>query len=83
MIPYVKMVLDLIPDDMKDIAATPAAKYLYQINEQPVALNVETAEMFHSMTVQLYYYLAISVPGCRRQIWKLAHRNADPCTAHQ
>lgn len=49
MIPYVRLVLDSIPKDMVGRAATPAASYLYHINDKnPQYLNTARAETFHS-----------------------------------
>lgn len=78
MVPYVKMVLDSIPDDMKGKAATPAAKYLYQINEQPVALNVDTADMFHLMIMQLYYLAQRGHPDILQAVSFLSSRMQAP-----
>jgi hypothetical protein len=56
MIPYVRMVLDSIPQDMVGRAATPAASYLYHINEEnPEYLDSARAETFHSHVMQLLY----------------------------
>ncbi len=52
---YVESVLKEAPTDMNGESTTPATKHLFEINDKPVALDKETADLFHSMTVKLQF----------------------------
>jgi hypothetical protein len=79
MIPYVKMVLDAIPDNMRGIAVTPAASYLYKVNDDnPVHLDHQTAELFHSLTMQLQYLAQRGRPDILQAVSFLSSRVQKP-----
>jgi hypothetical protein len=81
MVSYVKMVLNGIPDDMRGRAKNPAASYLYKINsDNPRYLDEETADMFHSVTMQLMYLAHRGRPDILLAVSFLASRVHAPDT---
>jgi hypothetical protein len=81
MVSYVKMVLNGVPADMRGKAVNPAASYLYKINQDnPHYLDEETAEMFHSVTMQLMYLAHRGRPDILLAVSFLASRVQKPDT---
>jgi len=78
MVAYVKMVLANIPADMKGKADSPAATWLYHLNENPELLDKETAETFHSMTMQLQYLAQRGRPDILEAVSFLSTRVQAP-----
>jgi uncharacterized protein YbaR (Trm112 family) len=79
MVPYVKMVLASIPDDMRGKAVSPAANYLYKVNDtDPVLLDEEVAEAFHSFTMQLQYLAQRGRPDLLQAVSFLSSRVQQP-----
>jgi hypothetical protein len=52
---YVEDMLDELPSDMDSETATPASNHLFTVNEDPVLLDDETSQMFHTNTVRLLF----------------------------
>ena len=81
MIPYIKMVLAALPSNMRGRAATPAASYLYKINNvNPVYLDEETVDLFHSVTMQLMYLAQRGRPDTLTAVSFLSSRVQQPDT---
>jgi hypothetical protein len=79
MIPYVKMVLESIPEEMKGRATTPSAKYLYQVNNvNPTYLEQDKSELFHSLTMELYYLAQRGRPDILQAVSFLSTRVQKP-----
>jgi hypothetical protein len=79
MIPYVKMVLASVPEDMQGKAVTPAANYLYKVNESnPTYLDTDTTEMFHLLTMQLQYLAQRGCPDILQAVSFLSSRVQQP-----
>jgi hypothetical protein len=79
MMPYIKMVLNALPIDMRGKARTPAGSYLFKINKvNPKYLDQETAEMFHSVTMQLMYLAHRGRPDILLAVSFLTSRTQRP-----
>jgi hypothetical protein len=52
---YIEDMLDELPSDMDGEAATPASDHLFTVNENPVLLDDETSQMFHTNTAKLLF----------------------------
>jgi hypothetical protein len=81
MTPYVKMVLSGLPNDMRGKARTPAGSYIFKTNEEnPVYLDQDAADLFHSVTMQLMYLAHRGRPDILLAVSFLATRTQKPDT---
>ena len=55
MIDYVQGMLDEAPEDIGGEAATPASRYLFEVDEECTKLDAETADLFHHITAKLLF----------------------------
>ena len=53
MFDYIDKMLEALPTNMDSTAATPAAQHLFKVNNNPEALDEDTAQMFHHNTAKL------------------------------
>jgi hypothetical protein len=68
MINYVKNVLHHAPDDMKGESITPAASYLFQINEKLTYLDDERKAVFVTLVMQCLYLSQRARPDIRTAV---------------
>jgi hypothetical protein len=78
MVDYLKSVIAEMPDEMIGTASTPAARHLFQINENPELLDPERAAGFHRMVMQLLYLSQRARPDIRTAISYLCKRTTKP-----
>jgi hypothetical protein len=78
MIDYIKAMLDELPDDMAGEAATPAANHLFTVNEDPVPLNEDNADMFHHHTAKLLFLSKRARPDIQTAVAFLTTRVREP-----
>ena len=80
MIDYVQGMLDEIPDDMNGESATPASKFLFEVNADCDKLDTETADMFHHNTAKLLFLCKRARPGIQTAVAFLCTRVKGPDT---
>jgi hypothetical protein len=82
MIEYITDILDNLPEDMKEEAATPAAEHLFQVDEDgPTLLSSEGgATMFHHNTAKLLFLAKRACPDLQLAVAFLCTRVQTPDT---
>jgi hypothetical protein len=76
---YVQGMLDEIPDDMDGIAATPAPKHIFDVNEiNPVKLDEEKSVMFHHNVAKLLFLYKRAKPDIQTAVAFLCTRFKSP-----
>jgi hypothetical protein len=78
MIDYIKGILHDAPKEMRGSAATPAANHLFQINENPIPLKTEEAEIYVHIVMQLLYLSQRARPDIRTAVSFLCGRLTKP-----
>jgi hypothetical protein len=78
MVDYIKTVIAGMPKDMEGKAKTPAGTHLFKVNENPVLLDSEKAEVFHRIVMQLLYLCQRARPDVRTAIAFLSRRTSAP-----
>jgi hypothetical protein len=79
MIDYIKGILHDVPKEMHGTAATPAANYLFQINEtNPEPLDKDQAETFVHIVMQLLYLSQRARPDIHTAVSFLCGRLTKP-----
>ena len=74
MIDYVKNMLDSLPADMDGEAATPASKFLFEVNEDAEKLDSETGDFFHHNTAKLLFLCKRARPDTQTAVAFLCTR---------
>ena len=64
MINYIKDILDELPEDMNGENTTPAANFLFDVDDDCENLDAETAEFFYHNTAKLLFL-------CKHLKWAL------------
>ena len=80
MMDYVQGILDELPDDMDGESATPAASFLFDIDEECEKLDTETAEFFHHNTAKLLFLCKRARPDIQTAVAFLCTRVKGPDT---
>lgn len=75
---YVRTVIADMPKDMEGTNATPAASNLFAVNQDPVLLSREKADVFHRMVMQLLYLCQRGRPDLQTAISFLCRRTSAP-----
>ena len=79
MFDYIKGVLAGVPDEMnKGTAVTPAAKHLFDVNDDPTQLDDKRREDYHRITMQLQYLSQRARPDLRPAVSFLCKRTTKP-----
>jgi hypothetical protein len=78
MVNYIKTIISEMPKDMKGTAKTPAPSHLFVVNDNPVPLSKEKADVFHRMVMQLLYLCQRGRPDVRTAISFLCRRTNAP-----
>jgi hypothetical protein len=52
---YLEDMIDELPENMGGSASTPAAEYLFQVNEDAEVLSRDDSDLFHSVTAKLLF----------------------------
>jgi hypothetical protein len=74
MIDYIKGILHDAPKEMRGSAATPAANHLFQVNQTPIPLEQNKAEIFVHIVMQLLYLSQRARPDIRTAVSFLCGR---------
>ena len=78
---YIKRLLEEAPEDMKGVAATPAANHLFKINKKnPSYLDNKQADFFHHMVAKLLYLCKRVRPDIMTAVAFLTTRVSKPDT---
>jgi hypothetical protein len=78
---YVNELLDEMPADMRSgTSTTPAAAYLYDVNEEVERLTQEQIEMFHTITAKLLFLSKRARPDLQQAVGFLTTRVKCPDT---
>ena len=80
MIDYVQGMLDELPDDMSGESATPASKYLFDVNADCKKLDSETSDLFHHNTAKLLFLCKRARPDIQTAVAFLCTRVQGPDT---
>jgi len=75
---YIRTIFADMPEDMIGTAATPAAGHLFNVNENPVLLCTEKAELLHRMVMQLLYLSQRGRPDIQTAVSYLCRRTGAP-----
>jgi hypothetical protein len=75
---YIRTIFAGMPEDMIGTAATAAAGHLFNVNENPVLLPPEKAEVFHRMVMQLLYLSQRGRPDLQTAVSFLCRRTGAP-----
>jgi hypothetical protein len=75
---YIEDMLDELPLDMDGEAATPASDHLFTVNENPVLLDEETSQMFHTNTAKLLFLSKRARPEIQTAVAFLTTRVRAP-----
>jgi hypothetical protein len=59
---YVSNLFEEVPEDMKGMAATPAANHLFTVSAEPKYLNNATSQLFHHLTTKLLFLCKRACP---------------------
>jgi Reverse transcriptase (RNA-dependent DNA polymerase) len=78
MVDYIKTIISDMPKEMEGTAKTPAAAHLFQVNSKPTPLDVQRADIFHRMTMQLLYLSQRGRPDVRTAVSFLCKRTNKP-----
>jgi hypothetical protein len=78
MIDYVKNILDSLPEDMGGEAATPASKFLFEVNDDAEKLDSETGDFFHHNTAKLLFLCKRARPDTQTAVAFLCTRVQQP-----
>jgi hypothetical protein len=78
MIDYIKNTLDELPKDMDGESSTPAASFLFDVDEDCEKLNAETSEMFHHNTAKLLFLCKRARPDIQTAVAFLCTRVKGP-----
>jgi hypothetical protein len=78
MVKYVEKIIADMPEEMKGTSATPAAAHLFHVNENPVLLSRDKADIFHRMVMQLLYLSQRGRPDLQTAISFLCKRTSAP-----
>jgi hypothetical protein len=78
---YVNELLDEVPADMRNgTSTTPAAAYLYDVNEDAEKLNQERIDTFHTITAKLLFLSKRARPDLQQAVGFLTTRVKCPDT---
>ena len=80
MINYIKEILNELPDDMNGENTTPAANFLFDVDEDCENLDAETAEFFHHNTAKLLLLCKRARPNIQTAVAFLCTRVKQPDT---
>lgn len=80
MFDYIKKILEESPSDMEGESATPAGLHLFEINENPIKLNNEQADLFHHMVAKLLFLCKRARPDIQTAVSFLCTRVKSPDT---
>jgi len=75
---YVEATLEALPNDMDGEAATPAARHLFEVNEDCDKLDEQTSEMFHHNTAKLLFLSKRARPDIQTAVAFLTTRVKSP-----
>jgi hypothetical protein len=78
MVEYIKEMLEELPADMAGESATPAANHLFTIREEPILLDEETSDKFHSYTAKLLFVSKRARPDVQTSVAFLTTRVKSP-----
>ena len=65
---YLGKILNDLPDDMNELATTPAADHMFKVRDNVPKLNKENAELFHKLVPQLLFMAQRGRPDLRTAI---------------
>jgi hypothetical protein len=80
MIDYIKDILDELPGDMDGENTTPAANFLFDVDDDCENLDAETAEFFHHNTAKLLFLCKRARPDIQTAVAFLCTRVKQPDT---
>jgi len=75
---YVENLIEEAPDDMRGTASTPAANYLFNVNEKAVKLDSEKSDKYHQLTAKLLYLGKRARPDIQTAVAFLCTRVKEP-----
>ena len=76
---YIKDMLEELPKDMNGVSATPAAKHLFEVNEEnPKYLDIERKQTFHHNVAKLLFLSKRERPGIQTAVAFLCTRVQKP-----
>jgi hypothetical protein len=78
MVEYIMRMLENLPEDMDGIAATPAAKHLFEVNENPDLLTEERAQFFHHNVAKLLFLCKRARPDTQTAVAFMSTRVKTP-----
>jgi hypothetical protein len=78
MFDYIQDMMDEIPEDMAGEASTPAANHLFTINQKPILLSEENADLFHHFTAKLLFLSKRARPDIQTTVAFLTTRVKAP-----
>ena len=75
---FIEEMLNEKPNDMKGVAATPAADHLFKVNDAPIYLDIDRASTFHHLVAKCLFLCKRARPDIHPTVAFLTTRIQKP-----